>query len=123
MNQIKELKTRFEISSEKLFGIDEQLEPQCQIINMMQKNINRGLNEIISCEKSLNNIEDMGSIVSDLNDGISYFWNLENDLEQLRHSIESIRSWGEGWKNLAKSVLQNNSDVINWCDIEYQEKF
>jgi len=34
------------------------------------------------------------------------------EAEKLRKEIEALRSWGEQWKNLAKSVIEQNSENL-----------
>jgi len=123
------LKKRLEIdTSEKMFDIDKQPEQQCPTINKMQANIKDCCNEIESYCKDLRNIEGAESLSSDIESSVSYYmWDKISELEDLRKEIENIRQWGQSWKDLAKSILNNTKeeDIVHYfsndCQIKYDE--
>jgi hypothetical protein len=128
MKNIESLKKKLEINtSEQLFGINKQPELQCQEINKMQKDIENGCNEIERYCKDLKNTEDAESLGSDIESSLSYYmWDKISELEDLRKEIENIRSWGQGWKDLAKSVLNNISnedDLVHYLSDDHQIKY
>jgi len=132
MKNIEALKQRLEIeTSEKLFDIDKQPEQQCPTINKMQANIKDGCNEIERYCKDLRNIEGAESLSSDIESSVSYYLSDKIfELEELRKEIENIRKWGQSWKDLAKTILNNTKkeeDIVHYfssdCQIKYDELY
>ena len=125
---IELLKARLQIkTSEILFDINEQPEQQCPSINKMQANIKDGIKEIKHYSKALGNIEGAESIGSDIENSLSYYFSDKQfELEELRSEIKKIRLWGEGWKNLAKSIINNEKieeNIVNHFSSECQLKY
>jgi hypothetical protein len=127
---IELLKARLQIkTSEILFDINEQPEQQCPSINKMQANIKDGIKEIEYYTKSLRNIEGSESIGSDIEGSLSYYFSDKHfELEELRSEIEKIRLWGEGWKNIAKSIINDEKikeNIVHYfssdCQLKYDE--
>ena len=132
MKNIELLKQRLEVdTSEMLFDIDKQPEQQCTTINKMQANVKDGCNEIESYCKDLRSIEGAETLASDIESSVSYYmWDKISELEDLRKEIENIRQWGQGWKDLAKSIINNTKkeeDIVHYfssdCQIKYDELY
>ena len=132
MKNIELLKQRLEVdTSEMLFDIDKQPEQQCPAINKMQANVKDGYNEIESYCKDLRSIEGAETLASDIESSVSYYmWDKISELEDLRKEIENIRQWGQGWKDLAKSIINNTKkeeDIVHYfssdCQIKYDELY
>ena len=130
MKNIELLKKRLEVdTSEKLFDIDKQPGQQCPTINKMQANVKDGCREIEIYCKDLRSVEGAESLSSDIESSVSYYMSDKIDeLEDLRKEIENIRQWGQGWKDLAKSILNNakkEEDIVNYfssdCQMKYDE--
>jgi hypothetical protein len=129
MQNIEVLKARMEVkTSETLFDIEPQPKQQCPSINKMQANIEAGIKEIEHYSNSLRNIEGAESIVVDIEGALSYYFSDKHfELEELRGEIEKIRLWGEGWKNLAKSIINNEmkeeENIVHYFSSNYQIKY
>lgn len=130
MKNIELLKQKLDVdTSEKLFDIDKQPEQQCPTINKMQANIKDGCKEIESYCRDLKSIEGAESLASDIESSVSYYmWDKIDELEKLRTEIENIRKWGQSWKDLSKSIINNTKkeeDIIHYfssdCQIKYDE--
>ena len=49
-----------------------------------------------------------------------------SELEDLRKEIENIRQWGQGWKDLAKSMINNTKkeeDIVHYFSSDFQIKY
>ena len=132
MKNIELLNQRLEVdTSEMLFDIDKQPEQQCPTINKMQANVKDGCNEFESYCKDLRSIEGAETLASDIESSVSYYmWDKISELEDLRKEIENIRQWGQGWKDLAKSIINNTKkeeDIVHYfssdCQIKYDELY
>lgn len=130
MKNIELLKQKLEVdTSEKLFDIDKQPEQQCPTINKMQANVKDGCNEIESYCKDLRSVEGAENLASDIESSLSYYmWDKIDELEKLRTEIENIRKWGQCWKDLAKSIINNTKkeeDIVHYlssdCQIKYDD--
>lgn len=125
---IELLKARLEVkTSEILFGINEQPELQCPSINKIQANIKDGIKEIEHYAKALRDIEGGESIGSDIESSLTYYFSDKLfELEELRNKFEKMRSWGDDWKNLAKSIINNEKteeDIVNHFSSDCQVKY
>ena len=128
MKNIELLKQRLEVdTSEMLFDIDKQPEQQCPTINKMQANVKDGCNEIESYCKDLRSIEGAETLASDIESSVSYYMlDKISELEDLRKEIENIRQWGQGWKDLAKSMINNTKkeeDIVHYFSSDFQIKY
>jgi len=130
MKNIELLKQRLNVkTSEELFDIDKQPEQQCPTINKIQANLKDGCSEIEFYCKDLRSVEGAESLASGIESSVSFYMSDKIDeLESLRKEIESIRQWGQGWKDLVKSILNNTKkeeDIVHYfssdCQIKYDE--
>jgi hypothetical protein len=124
------LKARMGVeTSETLFDMKPQPKQQCPSINKMQANIEDGIKEIEYYSNSLRNIEGAEGIGADIEQALSSnFSDIYSELEELRSEIVKIRLWGEGWKKLARSIINNEmkeEDIVHYfssdCQIKYDE--
>ena len=124
------LKARMGVeTSETLFDMKPQPKQQCPSINKMQANIEDGIKEIEYYSNSLRNIEGAEGIGADIEQALSSnFSDIYSELEELRREIVKIRLWGEGWKKLARSIINNEmkeEDIVHYfssdCQIKYDE--
>lgn len=110
MDIIKQLNDELEFrTSEELFGITPQLPQQCGNIDSIINTLNKVYKEIqyhLRTLNSLDNIDDVSSVAKDI-DWESSEMLLDNELEILRSNIQLLRMWGQEWKNLAKTILNN----------------
>lgn len=100
------LKNKYRVSTEQIFGIPEQIDPQCPVVDEIIKQINNESSDVKSCYKELKsgseNI-DLDDIANTL-DNVRY--NLDTlDIERLRDAIVSLREWGQGWKDLCGDII------------------
>jgi len=127
MTNVDLLKTKVQATtSEELFDISKQPEQQCPTINKMQANVKDGCNEIEHYCKDLRSVEGAENLSSDIESSVSYYFHYKTyELEDLRKEIESIRQWGEEWKNFAKSLLNKlkEEDIVEFISSEYQIKY
>lgn len=126
---IDSLKQRLKVkNSEELFDIMEQPPQQCPNIDSIIRDLEGGcekIQNIINDIKRTNNIDDIQSLASDIDWYLNDLYK-SNELNKLRKQIELIRGWGEEWKNLAKSLLNNMSkeeDIVQYFSNEFQIKY
>lgn len=105
MNHIEQLKALLDFGeSEKIFGISLPPDHQCQQIDKTIQ-ISR------DCEKYAASISKEIDIVQAQSMANDIEWNISEipcRMEELRKNIESLRTWGEEWKQVAKSM-------VNYC--------
>jgi len=127
MTNIKLLKDKLGAeTSESIFDIYKQPKQQCPIIDNIQSEISRGIKEIEYYCKELNKIDEAYGLSSDINSSLSYFYEKGDELEKLREEIIEIRRWGQCWKDLAKSVLNDikkEDDIVKHLSYNYQIKY
>ena len=122
------LKARMGVeTSETLFDMKPQPKQQCPSINKMQANIEDGIKEIEYYSNSLRNIEGAEGIGADIEQALSSnFSDIYSELEELRSEIVKIRLWGEGWKKLARSIINNEmkeEDIAHYFSSDCQIKY
>lgn len=95
-------------TTEELFGFDAPSEHQCDHINKIIKKCNK-----IYDYSRYTAMDDEGSMRDKLDD-INYDANgFDDEIEELRTAIESVRAWGNEWKNLCKKLMIEEKDNIN----------
>ncbi len=95
-------------ASEELYGIRPQPPDTCPLINGIQNEGERLLRKMRGYER-LNDINDIESL-HDILWEVKYF--MENNInggsecaiERVRNNAQSIRAWGQEWKDYAKQV-------------------
>ena len=88
-------------TSEEKLWLDKPLEHQCPKIDKLvkaAKEVEAGIRHALKCD----DIDDMRSNVENAD---WYAGDIEGGFEELRESIEAVRSWGEQWKELAKDLI------------------
>lgn len=100
-------------SSEQLFGFVHAPEYQCQFIDEMIKTANWSERMAASMGKT-DDISDAQSIAHDIEWEIS---SLHDKLEKMRKKIEALRTWGENWKRVAKTIGERHPEVLS-CVLE-----
>jgi hypothetical protein len=112
--KIKELKERLKAkTSEELFGINEQPEQNCPKVDEGIGNWYYVKREIEYCCRQLkqcDTVEEAEKIGSDID------WKLESldivkEYEELRRQCEKLRAWGQGWKDIAKKLIEEKTDA------------
>ena len=129
MKNIEALKLRLDVkTSEELFDITEQPPNQCPNIDKIIRDLEDSCEQIQSIAKDIkrtDNIEDVPSLAGDI-DWHSNHIDKSSELNELRKQIELLRGWGEEWKNLAKSLLNNMSkeeDIVNHFSSEFEIRY
>ena len=129
MKNIELLKQRLNAkTSEELFDITEQPQPQCPNIDNIISDLEgicKQIQSIANDIKRTDNIDDIPSLAGDI-DWYSSDIDKSKELNELRKQIELVRGWGEEWKNLAKSLLNNMSneqDIIHHFSSEFQIRY
>ena len=129
MKNIELLKQRLNAkTSEELFDITEQPPQQCPNIDTIIRDLEGTCKQIQSIAndiKRTDNIDDIPSLAGDI-DWYSSDIDKSKELNELRKQIELVRGWGEEWKNLAKSLLNNMSkeeDIVHHFSSEFQIRY
>ena len=95
-------------NSELLFGISLPPKYQCPEIDKI-------ISSLRDCEKEANSItkyDDVGDCQSSASDIEWDLSSIQSDIEKLRKEIEKLRSWGEEWKELAKTLIGHNPNIL-----------
>lgn len=100
--------------SEELFDFDKPPDYQCPNIDGILRNISYTQRELSTAKHQ----EDIESIIEYIEKAENDLYNLDYDLEDLREVIINIRGWGESWKKLAKSLLEDRDDLVEYFDLE-----
>jgi len=95
-------------NTEHLFGITSQIEDQCPLIDTIKTAIS---DEAYCVRECLDNVRSRDPDIDDLDRLLGWVdFNLRSiDVEQLRKNITELRNWGQGWKDLAKTIIEKNS--------------
>lgn len=112
--KIKELKEMLGAStSEELFGVDEQPEANCPRVDRglkvwydVQRDIYGYCKDLKRCD-TLDEAEKIGCNI----DWAIGSLDVVEEYEELRRQCENIRTWGQGWKDLAKKLIEQREDV------------
>jgi hypothetical protein len=83
------------MTSEDQYNIEAQPPPQCPTIDAI----------IDKLEFALDNMEIEDERTSDI---YASLVNLPDEMENIREAFKSMRTWGEGWKQLARKHLKKN---------------
>jgi predicted nuclease with TOPRIM domain len=106
VSKIEQLKSIHKAeTSEQLFQIDDPIDYQCPKFDELSKKA-----------KNLYKTSQLGRYEEDdnetLRDKLSEIaWDssdLEEQIEELRDAIVSVRQWGDEWKKLAKKLIEEN---------------
>lgn len=112
--KIKELKDKLEAkTSEELFGIDEQPEQNCPKVDKGIKawhSVQRDIEGYCKDLKRCDTVDEAENIGSDIDWAIGSL-DVVEEYEELRKQCEKIRAWGQGWKDIAKKLIEERSDV------------
>ena len=123
--KIKELKEKLESNtSEKLFGIDEQPEQNCPKVDKGLKawySVQRDIEGYCKDLKRCDTVEEAEKIGGDI-DWLIGSLDVVEEYEELRKQCEKIRAWGQGWKDLAKKLIEQQNDVSNLLADEFYVK-
>ena len=123
--KIKELKEKLEVNtSEKLFGIDEQPELNCPKVDAGIKiwyNVKRDIEGYCKDLNICYTVEEAKDIGGTINWAVGSL-DVEEEYEELRKQCERIRAWGQGWKDLAKKLIEQQEDVSNLLADEFYVK-
>ncbi len=106
-------KLQNKITSEQILEITKQPQETCSTINKAIKNLRDAQTYVKFALKELKYIEDSETI-TDYVESIDYeLGGIEEDFEFCRSQCEDIRSWGQEWKDLAKSLLNHYEPYWN----------
>lgn len=95
-------------ASEQLFGFQYAPEHQCQFIDELIKSSNSLERMAVSIGRS-DEISEAHSIAHDIEWEISSY---HDKLEKMRKKIEALRTWGENWKRVAKTIGERHPETI-----------
>ena len=128
MKKLELLKQKLSVeTTEQLLDISEQPQEQCPFVDKIINSLNNGRKEIESLAKDLSRIEGAESIASDIDWQSSYYLDLNKEMENIRKQIIAIRTWGQEWKDLSKSILEKMSEeevfhyMSNDCQVKFDE--
>lgn len=118
LSKIDDIKVKLGVrDSEELLGFDKPPDYQCPVIDGILRELNYA-NTAIHNSKRYDEIDDIMYCIGDVENSL---YNLDYDLEDLREAIINIRGWGESWKKLAKSLLEDRDDLVEYFDLEDDE--
>ena len=112
--KIKEIKEKLEAkTSEELFGIDEQPKQNCPKVDKgirawysVQRDIEYYCKNLRRCDT----VDEAEKIGGDIDWAIGSL-DIVEEYEELREQCEKIRAWGQGWKDIAKKLIEERSNV------------
>lgn len=102
--QLDKLKAEYVVppSSEIVLGIPE---PPAYMCSDLDRIISIGDNIINSLDDALHSDDPVNYI----DYAIDEARRINSDVEEVRSQVEALREWGQNWKNLAKSLLENDA--------------
>lgn len=98
------------MSSEEKLNITKPKEHQCSKINEAIDKLKRGVDSVkgISKQSEDSDIEHLAD------DALYYLEDIEGYLEDFRCAIETVRKWGQEWKDEAKRLFNEyEPDVLS----------
>jgi len=114
LSKLDDIKMKLGVSlSEELFDFDKPPDYQCPNIDGILRNISYAQRELTTAKHQ----DDIETIIEYIEKAENDLYNLDYDLEDLRHAIINIRGWGESWKKLAKSLLEDRDDLVEYFDL------
>jgi len=118
LSKLDDIKLKLGVSiSEELFDFDKPPDYQCPNIDGILRNISYAQRELSTAKHQ----EDIETIIEYIEKAENDLYNLDYDLEDLREVIINIRGWGESWKKLAKSLLEDRDDLFEYFELEDDE--
>lgn len=93
------------MSSEKEHDITEQPDPTCPMIDALIKKLKsaeRSMSKFPKCD----DIEQMRDMLDSVHTELFHWSSAESSLEDIRSHVESIRAWGEEWKQYALQLAK-----------------
>ena len=112
--KIRELKQKLEAkTSEELFGIDEQPEQNCPKVDKGLKawySVQRDIEGYCKDLKRCDTVDEAEKIGGDIDWAICSL-DIVEEYEELRKQCAKLRAWGQGWKDIAKKLIEERSDV------------
>lgn len=91
-------------TSEGLLGIINPPDHQCAKIDTMVIQVEVSINFSTQALQAL----DKQTVVQANKESLARMSGIPDDLETLRSTIEDARSWGQGWKDLAKRLIDKH---------------
>jgi len=116
------LKRNFNLQhSEPLFGIIEEMPLQCPRINQFQEDMESLMSHVEKLRGLLNEEKELMELnlklmIREVEIINQYRHPMNESFEELRTACENLRSWGHGWKGLAKklfSKVPNNKTFLD----------
>jgi hypothetical protein len=112
--KIKELKQILDAkTSEELFGIDKQPEDTCPKIDRGLRDwgsVRRNIEGYCKDLKKCDSVDDAEKIGSDIDWEIGTL-DIIAEYNELRNQCAWIRVWGQGWKDIAKKLIEERDNV------------
>jgi hypothetical protein len=107
---VEKLKEKFKLEhSDELFGITNEIPQQCPRINLFIEDINTIKHHLDRLEELVNdedNVERNKRLIKrELDVIVKYIRETKDSFEELRTACETLRSWGTGWKHLARNLF------------------
>lgn len=98
------------MSSEAEHEISKQPEPTCPMIDALQKKLrdaDRAMSRFDRCDDP----EQLRDMLDSVRRELFHWDTAEDSLEAIRRHVESIRAWGEEWKQYALKMATAESDA------------
>ena len=126
-HSVEDLKNRFNLEhSDDLFGISQEIPLQCPRINIFTDDINDLRKHIDKLEELVNDTENFQrnkylierefAIIS------KYMSTTKDSFEELRSAFENLRSWGQGWKILARNLFTKVPNNKSFLEEKYKKQ-
>ena len=109
---IKELKDQ---TSEEIHKISKQPEPTCPLIDKVISIADKALFELKGFEKDQRN-EDSEALANRCDYAEWHINDIDDAAERVRSHVESIRNWGEEWKQFALKLIEERGCQPNTLD-------
>jgi hypothetical protein len=127
IHSVDKLKEKFGIEhSDELFGIPAEIPQQCPRINTFISDVNtlkRHINQLEELIDDEANAENNKRFVSrELRVINEYIKETENSFEEMRTACENLRSWGTGWKRLARNLFAKVPNNKCFLEEKYQKQ-
>jgi len=104
-------------TSEEKLGITDPSDYQCDLIDGMANRARDGMRFTSNAMHAL----DPQTIIQANKEAYLRLVDIPEEMEQFRTAIETVRLWGDGWKTLAKQLIEKYEPALLQEPVEFDD--